>query len=175
MAVAAKAVAEAPGSPGRMERVDAPGDVLGVVDYAHKPDAMVEVLAALRTLAASRGGRVLCVVGAGGDRDRGKRPLMGRAAAAGADLVVVTDDNPRTEDPAFIRSEVLAGTTGEPATVVEVDGRRAAIDYAVAQAKPGDVVALLGKGHERGQEIGGEVLPFDDRVELAAALRAAAA
>jgi UDP-N-acetylmuramoyl-L-alanyl-D-glutamate--2,6-diaminopimelate ligase len=174
--VAAKAVAQAPGSPGRMERVDVPGDVLGVVDYAHKPDAMIEVLAALRTLAASRGGRVICVVGAGGDRDRGKRPLMGRAAAAGADVVVVTDDNPRTEDPAFIRSEVLAGASeviGGAATVVEVDGRRAAIAYAVAQASPGDVVALLGKGHERGQEVGGEVLPFDDRVELAAALRAA--
>ncbi|MFC4045574.1 UDP-N-acetylmuramoyl-L-alanyl-D-glutamate--2,6-diaminopimelate ligase [Dactylosporangium siamense] len=175
ISVAAKAVARAPGSPGRMERVDAPGDVLGVVDYAHKPDAMVEVLAALRTLAASRGGRVICVVGAGGDRDRGKRPLMGRAAAFGADLVVVTDDNPRTEDPAFIRSEVLAGTKGGTATVVEVDGRRAAIDHAVGLAKPGDVVALLGKGHERGQEVDGEVLPFDDRVELAAALRAAAA
>ncbi|UWZ53201.1 UDP-N-acetylmuramoyl-L-alanyl-D-glutamate--2,6-diaminopimelate ligase [Dactylosporangium aurantiacum] len=175
LAVAAKAVAAAPGSPGRMERVDAPGEVLGVVDYAHKPDAMVEVLAALRTLAASRGGRVICVVGAGGDRDRGKRPLMGRAAAQGADLVVVTDDNPRTEDPAAIRAEVLAGARDGAATVVEVDGRRAAIAHAVAQARPGDVVALLGKGHERGQEVGGEVLPFDDRVELAAALRAAAA
>jgi UDP-N-acetylmuramoyl-L-alanyl-D-glutamate--2,6-diaminopimelate ligase len=177
MAVAATAVAQAPGSPGRMERVEAPGDVLGVVDYAHKPDAMIEVLAALRTLAASRGGRVICVVGAGGDRDRGKRPLMGRAAASGADLVVITDDNPRTEDPAFIRSEVLAGTTGVTggsAAVVEVDGRRDAIAYAVEHAKPGDVVALLGKGHETGQEIAGQVLPFDDRVELAAALRAAA-
>ncbi|MEV6927000.1 UDP-N-acetylmuramoyl-L-alanyl-D-glutamate--2,6-diaminopimelate ligase [Dactylosporangium sp. NPDC051485] len=175
--VAAGAVAAAPGSPGRMERVDAPGDVIGVVDYAHKPDAMVEVLRALRALAADRGGRVLCVVGAGGDRDRGKRPLMGRAAAEGADLVIVTDDNPRTEDPAAIRAEVLAGArgaTGGAAAVVEVDGRRAAIAHAVAQAKPGDVIALLGKGHERGQEINGEVLPFDDRVELAAVLREAA-
>jgi UDP-N-acetylmuramoyl-L-alanyl-D-glutamate--2,6-diaminopimelate ligase len=169
--VAAGAVAEAPGSPGRMERVDAPGEVVGVVDYAHKPDAMVEVLRALRALAATRGGRVICLVGAGGDRDRGKRPLMGRAAAEGADLVIVTDDNPRTEDPAAIRAEVLAGAAGGPAAVVEVDGRRAAIAYAVEQAKPGDVIALLGKGHERGQEINGEVLPFDDRVELAAALR----
>ncbi|UWZ35231.1 UDP-N-acetylmuramoyl-L-alanyl-D-glutamate--2,6-diaminopimelate ligase [Dactylosporangium roseum] len=173
--VAGPAVAAAPGSPGRMERVDAPGDVVGVVDYAHKPDAMVEVLAALRTLAAARGGRVICVVGAGGDRDRGKRPLMGRAAAQGADLVVVTDDNPRTEHPAKIRAEILAGTREGTATVVEVDGRRAAIVYAVAQAGPGDVVTLLGKGHERGQEVDGEVLPFDDRVELAAALRTAAA
>ncbi|MER7003466.1 UDP-N-acetylmuramoyl-L-alanyl-D-glutamate--2,6-diaminopimelate ligase [Dactylosporangium sp. NPDC000555] len=176
--VAAGAVAAAPGSPGRMERVDvagAPGDVVGVVDYAHKPDAMVEVLKALRSLAASRGGRVICVVGAGGDRDRGKRPLMGRAAAQGADLVIVTDDNPRTEDPAAIRAEVLAGAADGAAGVVEIDGRRAAIGYAVERAKPGDVIALLGKGHERGQEINGEVLPFDDRVELAAALREAAA
>ncbi|WP_432829387.1 UDP-N-acetylmuramoyl-L-alanyl-D-glutamate--2,6-diaminopimelate ligase [Dactylosporangium sp. CA-092794] len=172
--VAARAVAGAPGSPGRMERVDAPGDVVGVVDYAHKPDAMVEVLKALRALAATRGGRVVCVVGAGGDRDRGKRPLMGRAAAEGADLVIVTDDNPRTEDPAAIRAEVLAGAAGGPAAVVEVGGRRAAIAHAVEQAKPGDVIALLGKGHESGQEINGEVLPFDDRVELAAALREAA-
>jgi len=173
--VAARAVAAAPGSPGRMERVDAPGEVIGVVDYAHKPDAMVEVLKALRTLAASRGGRVICVVGAGGDRDRGKRPLMGRAAAQGADLVIVTDDNPRTEDPAAIRAEVLAGTADGPARVVEVGGRRDAIAYAVGEAKPGDVIALLGKGHERGQEVNGEVLPFDDRVELAAALREVAA
>jgi UDP-N-acetylmuramoyl-L-alanyl-D-glutamate--2,6-diaminopimelate ligase len=168
--VAAGAVAAAPGSPGRMERVEAPGDVVGVVDYAHKPDAMVEVLKALRTLAAARGGRVICVVGAGGDRDRGKRPLMGRAAAEGADLVIVTDDNPRTEDPAAIRAGVLAGAAGGPADVVEIDGRRAAIAHAVAHAKPGDVVALLGKGHETGQEVLGEVLPFDDRVELATAL-----
>ncbi|WP_432977142.1 UDP-N-acetylmuramoyl-L-alanyl-D-glutamate--2,6-diaminopimelate ligase [Dactylosporangium sp. CA-233914] len=172
--VAARAVAQAPGSPGRMERVDVPGEVVGVVDYAHKPDAMVEVLKALRGLATARGGRVICVVGAGGDRDRGKRPLMGRAAAQGADLVIVTDDNPRTEDPAAIRAEVLTGAGDGPAGVVEVGGRRDAIAYAVAEAKPGDVVALLGKGHERGQEIGGEILPFDDRVELAAALREAA-
>jgi UDP-N-acetylmuramoyl-L-alanyl-D-glutamate--2,6-diaminopimelate ligase len=169
--VAARAVAQAPGSPGRMERVDAPGDVVGVVDYAHKPDAMVEVLKALRALATSRGGRVICVVGAGGDRDRGKRPLMGLAAGQGADLVIVTDDNPRTEDPALIRSEVLAGAAGGRADVVEVAGRRTAIAYAVEHAKPGDVIALLGKGHERGQEVGGEVLPFDDRIELAAAMR----
>ncbi|WP_433049456.1 UDP-N-acetylmuramoyl-L-alanyl-D-glutamate--2,6-diaminopimelate ligase [Dactylosporangium sp. CS-033363] len=176
--VAARAVAAAPGSPGRMERVEAPGEVVGVVDYAHKPDAMVEVLKALRTLAAARGGRVICVVGAGGDRDRGKRPLMGRAAAEGADLVIVTDDNPRTEDPAAIRAEVLAGArdvgSAAPGAVAEVGGRRAAIAHAVGLAKPGDVIALLGKGHETGQEVGGEVLPFDDRVELAAALAEAA-
>ena len=173
--VAARAVAGAGGSPGRMERVDAPGPVVGVVDYAHKPDAIVEVLAALRALvgpadAAGARGRVICVVGAGGDRDKGKRPLMGEAAARGADLVIVTDDNPRTEDPAAIRADVLAGTSRAGAEVVEVDGRRAAIEYAVRRAEPGDVIAVLGKGHERGQEVNGEVLPFDDRIELRDAL-----
>jgi UDP-N-acetylmuramoyl-L-alanyl-D-glutamate--2,6-diaminopimelate ligase len=99
---------------------------------------------------------------------------MGGAAAEGADVVLVTDDNPRTEDPAAIRAEVLAGAyaAGAPARIVEVDGRRAAIAEAVRLAEPGDVVAVLGKGHERGQEVAGEVHPFDDRVELAEALRA---
>jgi UDP-N-acetylmuramoyl-L-alanyl-D-glutamate--2,6-diaminopimelate ligase len=192
-AVAAKAVAEAGGAPGRMERVVGskverakPGArpsvasagsgaasedsrVLGIVDYAHKPDAIVEVLAALRALEG--GGRVICVLGAGGDRDKGKRALMGAAAAAGADLVIITDDNPRTEDPAAIRAQLISGTTGGTAEVVEVDGRRAAIAEAVRRAEPGDVIAVLGKGHERGQEINGQTHPFDDRVELAAALR----
>lgn len=180
-AVAARGVAACPGVPGRMERVDAPGPVLGVVDYAHKPDAIVAVLAALRDLTTGRGGRLICVLGAGGDRDRGKRSLMGSAAARAADLVIVTDDNPRTEDPAAIRREVLAGATGgadgaggadrsDAVEVLEVAGRRQAIERAVALAAPGDVIALLGKGHERGQEVAGEVLPFDDRVELASAL-----
>jgi UDP-N-acetylmuramoyl-L-alanyl-D-glutamate--2,6-diaminopimelate ligase len=161
--IAAIGVAACPGVPGRLERVAAPGPVVGVVDYAHKPDAIVAALAALRE---STAGRVICVIGAGGDRDRGKRPMMGRASAEGADLVIVTDDNPRTEDPAAIRAAVLAGAPG----AVEIAGRRAAIDEAVRLARPGDVVALLGKGHERGQEIAGETHPFDDRVELAAAL-----
>jgi UDP-N-acetylmuramoyl-L-alanyl-D-glutamate--2,6-diaminopimelate ligase len=163
--VAAIGVAACPGVPGRLERVAAPGPVIGVVDYAHKPDAIVAALAALRE---STKGRLICVIGAGGDRDRAKRPVMGRAAADGADLVIVTDDNPRTEDPARIRAEVLAGAGA--ADVVEVPGRRDAIAEAVRLAEPGDVIALLGKGHERGQEVGGEVYPFDDRTELAAAL-----
>jgi UDP-N-acetylmuramoyl-L-alanyl-D-glutamate--2,6-diaminopimelate ligase len=162
-AVAATGIAACPGVPGRLERVPAPGPVTGVVDYAHKPDAIVAALAALR---GATDGRLICVIGAGGDRDRAKRPTMGAAAAEGADLVIVTDDNPRTEDPARIRAEVLAGARGG----VEVPGRRAAIAAAVELARPGDLIALLGKGHERGQEIGGEVFPFDDRVELAAAL-----
>ncbi|MEV7627445.1 UDP-N-acetylmuramoyl-L-alanyl-D-glutamate--2,6-diaminopimelate ligase [Actinoplanes sp. NPDC089786] len=171
---AARGVAACPGVPGRLEQVDAPGEVLGVVDYAHKPDAIVAALAALRELATARGGRLLCVIGAGGDRDLGKRPVMGAAAARGADLVVVTDDNPRTEDPAAIRAAVRSGAeaAGAPAKIIEVAGRRAAIDEAVRMAAPGDVVAVLGKGHERGQEVGGEMLPFDDRVELTAALTA---
>jgi UDP-N-acetylmuramoyl-L-alanyl-D-glutamate--2,6-diaminopimelate ligase len=174
--VAARGVADCPGVPGRLERVVAPGDVLGVVDYAHKPDAIVAALAALRELAGQRGGRLLCVIGAGGDRDRGKRPLMGAAAARGADVVVVTDDNPRTEDPAAVRAAVRTGAeqAGASGKVIEVAGRRAAIDEAVRLAGPGDVVAVLGKGHERGQEVGGEVLPFDDRTELTAALTARA-
>jgi UDP-N-acetylmuramoyl-L-alanyl-D-glutamate--2,6-diaminopimelate ligase len=168
-AVAAAGVAACPGVPGRMERVTAPGPVLGVVDYAHKPDAIVAVLLALRSLIEPGGGRLICVLGAGGDRDRGKRTLMGAAGAQGSDLLIVTDDNPRTEDPAAIRAQVLAGAAG-PAEVIEVAGRRDAIEEAVRRAAPGDVIAVLGKGHERGQEIDGMVHPFDDRVELAAAL-----
>jgi UDP-N-acetylmuramoyl-L-alanyl-D-glutamate--2,6-diaminopimelate ligase len=169
---AARGVAACAGVPGRLEQVSAPGPVLGVVDYAHKPDAVVAALAALRGLAGERGGRLLCVIGAGGDRDRGKRPLMGAAAAGGADVVVVTDDNPRTEDPGEIRAEVRRGAqrVGAAATVLEVAGRRRAIDEAVGLARPGDVVAVLGKGHERGQEVDGVVQPFDDRIELAEAL-----
>jgi UDP-N-acetylmuramoyl-L-alanyl-D-glutamate--2,6-diaminopimelate ligase len=174
---AARGIAACPGVPGRLEQVDAPGEVLGVVDYAHKPDAIVAALTALRDLASARGGRVIGLIGAGGDRDRGKRPLMGAAAANGADLVIVTDDNPRTEDPAGIRAAVRAGAegTGAAAKIIEVAGRRAAIDEAVRLAGPGDVIALLGKGHERGQEVNGEMLPFDDRIELADALAASAA
>ncbi|MGC9667346.1 UDP-N-acetylmuramoyl-L-alanyl-D-glutamate--2,6-diaminopimelate ligase [Planosporangium sp. 12N6] len=171
--LAARGVAACPGVPGRMQRVAAPGPVLGVVDYAHKPDAVVEVLGALRQLAAGRGGRVICVIGAGGDRDRAKRPLMGKGAAADADVVIVTDDNPRTEDPAAIRAELLVAARAEgSAEVIEVAGRRVAIEEAVRRAADSDVVALLGKGHERGQEVDGEVYPFDDRDELAAALTA---
>src|SRR5690606_8921048 len=165
-AVAVRGIAEARGVPGRLERVAAPGPVIGFVDYAHKPDA---VTAALRALRENSTGRVICVLGAGGDRDPGKRPLMGAAAAKEADVVVVTDDNPRSEDPAAIRAQVLAGAGSD---AVEVADRRAAIGAAVRLAEPGDVVAVLGKGHERGQEVGDEVLPFDDRVELAAALTA---
>nr|WP_296072706.1 UDP-N-acetylmuramoyl-L-alanyl-D-glutamate--2,6-diaminopimelate ligase [uncultured Actinoplanes sp.] len=174
--VAAGGIAACKGVPGRLEQVEAPGEILGVVDYAHKPDAIVAALAALRELATGRGGGLICLIGAGGDRDKGKRPLMGAAAARGSDLVIVTDDNPRTEDPASVRAAVRAGAeeAGAAAKIIEVAGRRQAIGEAVRLAGPGDVIALLGKGHERGQEVDGEVLPFDDRIELAAALTAAA-
>ncbi|MFC7532710.1 UDP-N-acetylmuramoyl-L-alanyl-D-glutamate--2,6-diaminopimelate ligase [Actinoplanes sp. GCM10030250] len=175
-AVAGRGIAACRGVPGRLEQVEAAGDVLGVVDYAHKPNAIVAALAALRELATARGGRLICVIGAGGDRDRGKRPLMGEAAAHGADLVIITDDNPRTEDPSSVRAAVRLGAEEasrgalSPAKVIEVGGRRAAIDEAVRLASAGDVIAVLGKGNEQGQEVGGEILPFDDRIELAAAL-----
>ncbi|WP_203824078.1 UDP-N-acetylmuramoyl-L-alanyl-D-glutamate--2,6-diaminopimelate ligase [Actinoplanes palleronii] len=172
-AVAGTGVRECRGVPGRLELVPAESPVLGVVDYAHKPNAIVAALAALRELATARGGRLICVLGAGGDRDKGKRPLMGEAAAQGADLVIITDDNPRTEDPDFVRAAVRQGAehAHTAAKVIEVAGRRAAIDEAVRLAGPGDVIAVLGKGNEQGQEVNGQVLPFDDRVELAAALK----
>jgi UDP-N-acetylmuramoyl-L-alanyl-D-glutamate--2,6-diaminopimelate ligase len=169
-AVVAEGVAGCPGVPGRLERVGAGDPVLGVVDYAHKPDAIVAALAALRPVARQRGGRLVCVIGAGGERDAGKRPLMGAAAAQGAELVIVTDDNPRGEDPAAIRAGVLTGARRAGGQVREVAGRRAALAEAVRLAAPGDVVAVLGKGHERGQEVAGEVHPFDDRLALAEAL-----
>jgi UDP-N-acetylmuramoyl-L-alanyl-D-glutamate--2,6-diaminopimelate ligase len=178
-ALAAAGVAVAPGVPGRLERIpvsDGEGGALGVVDYAHKPDAVIAVLASLRRVAEARSGKLICVVGAGGDRDRGKRAPMGAAAARGADLVVVTDDNPRTEDPAAIRAEVLAGArTIGGVDAVEVADRRAAIEEAVRRAAAADVVAVLGKGHERGQEVADKVYPFDDRTALADALAAVTA
>lgn len=161
------------GVPGRMERVTTTGPVIGVVDFAHTPNAVTAALAALREAAAPTGARVICVVGAGGDRDPSKRALMGAAAARGADEVVVTDDNPRTEDPAAIRAAVLAGATAVPgAHAVDGGPRSVAIAAAVAAARPGDIVVVLGKGHEQGQEVSGTVHPFDDRVVLRDALAA---
>jgi UDP-N-acetylmuramoyl-L-alanyl-D-glutamate--2,6-diaminopimelate ligase len=156
--------------PGRLEEIDCGQDFLALVDYAHKPGALLAVLTAL----ARPERRLAVVFGAGGERDPGKRAPMGEIAAELADLVVVTDDNPRGEDPAAIRREILAGAAagGGAARLVEIADRRAAIRHAVAWASPGDVVLVAGKGHETGQRGAGEVRPFDDRVELARALEA---
>jgi UDP-N-acetylmuramoyl-L-alanyl-D-glutamate--2,6-diaminopimelate ligase len=164
----ADGIARSGGVPGRLEQVDSGQDFLAVVDYAHKPDAVAAALSALRPLTT---GRLVLVIGAGGDRDRGKRPLMGEIGARLADVLVVTDDNPRTEDPATIRAAVLAGVEpGGDAEVLEIGDRRTAIRRAVEMAGPGDTVIIAGKGHETGQEVAGTVRPFDDRDELRAAL-----
>jgi UDP-N-acetylmuramoyl-L-alanyl-D-glutamate--2,6-diaminopimelate ligase len=141
---------------GRLERaVITASGAPAYVDYAHTPDALSAAIAALRPHTANR---LILVFGCGGDRDRGKRPEMGRIAVEAADIAIVTDDNPRTEDPAAIRREILAGAPG----AIEIAGRRAAIADALARARDGDVVLIAGKGHEQGQIIGREVLPFDD-------------
>ena len=159
---AVRGVGELVGVPGRMERIDAGQHFIAVVDYAHTPDAVTRLVEAVRAVTA---GRVLLVLGCGGDRDRGKRPLMGRAASA-ADLAVLTSDNPRSEDPVAILAEMAVGA---PGALLEPD-RRTAIGHAVAVARPGDAVVVAGKGHETGQEIGGQVLRFDDREVLRQAL-----
>ncbi|MED5801570.1 UDP-N-acetylmuramoyl-L-alanyl-D-glutamate--2,6-diaminopimelate ligase [Gordonia sp. Z-3] len=167
---AAQAIAEV-SVPGRLERVDRGQDFLVVVDYAHKPAALEAVIATLRQQTR---GRVAVVVGAGGDRDTGKRPMMGEIAARAADLAIITDDNPRTEDPAAIRSEMLDGARSVDETggaeVREIGDRAAAIRAATQWAQPGDTVLIAGKGHETGQEINGVKHPFDDRVVAAEAL-----
>jgi UDP-N-acetylmuramoyl-L-alanyl-D-glutamate--2,6-diaminopimelate ligase len=156
----ARAIATGEGVPGRLERIEAGQPFTVVVDYAHKPDAVEAALQSLRPLTD---GRLLVVLGAGGDRDPGKRPIMGALAARLGDVVVVTDDNPRTEDPAEIRAAVLEGARTGTAQVIEEGDRRAAIATALELARPGDIVVVAGKGHETGQEVDGVVHPFDDR------------
>src|SRR5215469_2312601 len=163
-------VAGCPGVPGRLERVSGgPADVF--VDYSHKPGAVEAVLGALRSVTA---GDLIVVLGCGGDRDRGKRPLMGAAAARLADVAILTSDNPRSEDPLAILDEMLHGVLGvyegaRARVIVEPD-RAAAIGLAAGLAGKGDVVLVAGKGHETGQYVAGTVLPFDDRAVTAAAL-----
>jgi UDP-N-acetylmuramoyl-L-alanyl-D-glutamate--2,6-diaminopimelate ligase len=164
----ARAIGDGPGVPGRLERIDEGQDFEVVVDYAHKPDALAAALVTLRPLTR---GRLIVVLGAGGDRDAGKRPEMGRLAAEGADVLVVTDDNPRSEEPGAIRASILAGTTAGRAEVVEIGDRRAAIAEAVRRAGGGDIVLIAGKGHESGQEVAGVMLPFDDRLVAREELR----
>ena len=158
----AAGVAALKGVPGRFEAVDQDQPFTVVVDYAHTPDALARLLSAARELAR---GKLICVFGCGGDRDREKRPLMGEIAAALSDVAIITSDNPRSEEPQAIIDDILAGVE-EKTVGVELD-RRAAIEQALAQAREGDVVVIAGKGHEQGQEIGGRVLPFDDRVVAA--------
>ncbi|MDR3202559.1 MAG: hypothetical protein LBT54_05445, partial [Bifidobacteriaceae bacterium] len=151
-----------------MEAVPRPaGAPLGIVDFAHTPDA---IQASLRALGKSGAGRIIAVLGAGGERDQGKRPLMGAAAAARADLVIVTDDNPRREDPGEIRAAILAGTGTGRAQVREVPGRAAAIRAAVGAATGADTIAVLGKGHERSLTGPDGAQPWDDREALAQAI-----
>jgi UDP-N-acetylmuramoyl-L-alanyl-D-glutamate--2,6-diaminopimelate ligase len=171
LATAVAGVAACPGVPGRLERVDAGQDFTVLVDYSHKPGAVEAVLRALRPVT---GGCLAIVLGCGGDRDSAKRPLMGAAAARLADLAILTSDNPRSEDPLAILAEMLEGvlTVGEPerARIIVEPDRAAAIGLAVTMADKGDVIVVAGKGHERGQYIGQQVIPFDDREVAAAAL-----
>lgn len=162
------------GVPGRMEIVEEGQDFAALVDYAHKPDALKAVLDSLRPVTQ---GRLLVVIGAGGDRDEGKRAVMGEIAARLADVVVVTNDNPRTEDPARIRAQLMSGARASGAAVDlhEVADRRGAIELAVDIARAGDCVVVAGKGHERGQEVAGVVHPLDDREVLRQSLQRAAA
>jgi UDP-N-acetylmuramoyl-L-alanyl-D-glutamate--2,6-diaminopimelate ligase len=183
LAAMAEGLSRSPGAPGRLERVDGAG-ISVFVDYAHTDDALRRACAALREVAPRR---LLVVFGCGGDRDRGKRPLMGEVAGRGADLAVVTSDNPRTEDPASILEAIVPGVeragkrrlshdealAGADGFAVEVD-RRSAIRLAVAAAKPGDVILVAGKGHEDYQILGTEKIHFDDREEARAALLAKA-
>ena len=156
------------GAKGRLELVGSSRGAPIFIDYAHKPDALAKALEALRP---SVGGKLVVVFGAGGDRDRGKRPLMGAVASAKADRVIVTDDNPRSEDAAAIRAAILGAAPGAS----EIGDRRAAIRRAIADLHPGDVLLIAGKGHETGQIIGDRVTPFSDHEAVAAALKELAA
>ena len=168
LADAAAAVAAVQPVPGRLQRLRG-ADLDVVVDYAHTPDALAQVLAALRPLAATRGGRLVCVFGCGGNRDATKRPLMGAIAARDADRVVLTSDNPRDERPAAILAQILAGIAGHDEVQV-IENRAEAIACAVAEARAGDVVLLAGKGHEDTQEVAGVRHPFSDLAQARAAL-----
>jgi UDP-N-acetylmuramoyl-L-alanyl-D-glutamate--2,6-diaminopimelate ligase len=153
-------LAALPGVPGRLEPIDAGQRFLVMVDYAHTPDSIRSVLGAVRPLSS---GRLIIVFGCGGDRDRGKRPLMGEAAAANADLAIITSDNPRSEDPLAIIAEIERGAEAAGGRYVVEADRRAAIKRGVREARPGDVVVIAGRGHEADQEHDDALVPFDDR------------
>ena len=154
------------GAPGRLESIECGQDFIALVDYAHTPDAVEKVLSSLRNPTIKR---VIGVLGCGGDRDASKRPLMGRALYEGCDIAIFTSDNPRSEDPEAILKDMTSSISLDAKTTVLAD-RRAAIAHAVSLAQPGDVVIVLGKGHEKGQEIKGEKLPFSDQEELRRAI-----
>jgi UDP-N-acetylmuramoyl-L-alanyl-D-glutamate--2,6-diaminopimelate ligase len=169
IATALKALERLKGAPGRLDLVGTTVNGAPVyVDYAHKPDALENVLASVRPFTT---GRVVVVFGCGGDRDRGKRPIMGEIATRLADIAIVTDDNPRSEVPAEIRAAILAAAPG----AVEISDRRAAIHHAVSILQPGDTLIVAGKGHEEGQTIGTETFPFSDHEEVRSALKERAA
>jgi len=151
------------GVPGRLEIIGERNGGLAVVDYAHKPEALAAALDACRPFVS---GRLISVFGCGGDRDKGKRPLMGRISVEKADVTIITDDNPRSEDPAVIRKEILQGAAGAQ----EIGSRAEAIAAAIAMMQPGDVVVIAGKGHETGQIVGDRILPFSDHQEVRKAL-----
>ena len=153
--------------PGRMEVVASVSDIDFVVDYAHTPDAISQVVSSAALARRPYGGRVIVVVGAGGDRDPSKREDMGRAASSDSDVLFVTDDNPRSEDPAAIREAILRGVQADGCSVHEIPSRSEAIEQAVLEAAAGDIVLILGKGHETTQEVDGHVFAFDDRRVLA--------
>jgi UDP-N-acetylmuramoyl-L-alanyl-D-glutamate--2,6-diaminopimelate ligase len=161
LADAAKACSELTAVPGRLNSVSQAGKPLVVIDYAHTPDAIEKVLLALQPVAKNRGGQLWCVFGCGGDRDATKRPLMAAAAQKNSDTVVVTSDNPRSENPASIISQILLGLTHSGSVHVQAD-RALAITQTLASAQPEDVVLLAGKGHEKYQEVMGIKHPFDD-------------
>jgi UDP-N-acetylmuramoyl-L-alanyl-D-glutamate--2,6-diaminopimelate ligase len=176
--VAARALRNFTGVPGRLEAIDRGQSFTVLVDYAHTPDALARALIAVRETLA-KDARLAVVFGCGGDRDRGKRSAMGEAAARGADLAIVTDDNPRNENPAVIRGEAMKGAEAAFASgaaplgaqrPVEIAGRRRAIEHALAWARRGDAVLIAGKGHEGVQIVGHSSVPFDDRLEAARAL-----
>jgi UDP-N-acetylmuramoyl-L-alanyl-D-glutamate--2,6-diaminopimelate ligase len=172
-AVVARGLSAAAPVPGRFEAIDGGQPFTVLVDYAHKPDALDQALRAARELVAVSGGRLLVVFGCGGDRDIAKRPLMGEVATRLADDVVLTSDNPRSEDPLAIIDDIRAGIPpGAAATVAVEPDRGRAIERAVAGTRPGDVVVIAGKGHETTQTIGDTVRPFDDRAVARAALAA---
>jgi UDP-N-acetylmuramoyl-L-alanyl-D-glutamate--2,6-diaminopimelate ligase len=148
--------------PGRFQSIDGGQNFAVVVDYAHTDDALRNIIAVAREFVGNGGGRVITLFGCGGDRDRSKRPLMGQAAGTGSDVVVLTSDNPRGENPLEIIDQVLPGLSGTPATVIVEPDRRHAIELAIAEAHAGDLVLLAGKGHEKTQTIGERVIPFDD-------------